>query len=152
MRPPEEKRLEAECHSLCQYLIGRSADPYVTAKYIQAHALGSVGPPSGRRDATLAWAAAQSPVLARFADAYASVFARDGLLRRKLALTLAILETRLETYRALDAPTTTSRAALMVRMCATTCAMVLRAAIAAAALVPIMAVHRLAAGRRSRPH
>jgi hypothetical protein len=152
MHMPEESRLEAECHSLCRYLIGKSADPYVSARYIQAHALGSVGPPTGERDAVLAWAAAQSPVLAGFADAYASVFARDGLLRRKLALMLALLETRLETYRALDAPTTTSRAALIVRLCATTCAMAVRAAIAAAAFVPLLAVYRLAAGRRSRQH
>jgi hypothetical protein len=98
----------------------------------------------------LVLAAARGPVLARIADAYASVFARRGLLRRKLALLLAILETRLGTYRALDAPTTSSRTALLVRLCVTTCAMMGSAAIAAAALVPVVAVYRLAAGRRSR--
>jgi len=151
MHTPDDSRLEAECQSLCRYLIGTSADPYVSAKYIQAHAIGSVGAASGDLDAMLAWAAAQSPVLARFADAYASVFARDGLLRRKLALMLAILESRLATYRSLDEMTTTSRLALVVRLGAMVCAMAIRAAIVAAALVPLLAIYRLTAARRSRP-
>jgi len=152
MHTPDDSRLEAECQSLCRYLIGTSADPYVSAKYIQAHASGSVGASTGDRDAALAWAAAQSPILARFADAYASIFARDGLLRRKLALMLAILESRRATYEALDAPTTTSRLGVFVRLCATVCAMAVRAAIVAAALVPLIAVYRRAAERHPRPH
>ena len=150
--PDELSRLEAECHALCRYLTGVDADAYTSAKYIQAHAIGSVGPAAGWCDAVLAWAAAtQGPLAAQCADAYAAMFVRHGLLRRKLALMLAVLETRLDTYRALDAPTTASKTAVIARVCATACAMVIKAAIAAAALVPMVAVHWLTAGRRPRP-
>jgi hypothetical protein len=145
------ERLEVECHALCRYLIGARADAYVAGKYVQAHAVGSIAPAADDCDVVLAWAAARGPILARFADAYASVFARQGLLRRKLALLLAILETRLDSYRALDAPITTSRAALIAQLGARTCATAVSAAVAAAVLVPILAVRRLMAARQARP-
>jgi hypothetical protein len=62
-------------------------------------------------DRALMRLATRGPLAARMADAYASIFARSGLLRRKLVLLVAILESHGETSRAIDTARPGSRIA-----------------------------------------
>lgn len=99
-----EEVLAAECHVFCQYLLGQPAPPDVVGAYRRAHDVGDVaggGAPSAL-DTALLRVARAGPGRARGADTYAAVFARTSLLRRKLVLLVAILESREPTAAALD--------------------------------------------------
>jgi hypothetical protein len=54
--------------------------------------------------------------MAKVADAYARVFASETLLRKKLVLLLAILETSSPSYRLLDAVDSGSKLLLWIRL------------------------------------
>lgn len=92
---PAEAELRREAAVLGRYLAGREPEALVVDKYVAAHAAGVVDPAGGARafDRWLVRAARGGPRRARWVDGWAVVFARAGLLRRKLVLLLAILET-----------------------------------------------------------
>lgn len=96
--------LAAECGVFCRYLVDRDAPPGEVAAYQRTHERGTVeaGVVSTSVDRALLRFARTAPALARTADAYAAVFAGASLLRRKLVLLLAILESRGPTTDALD--------------------------------------------------
>jgi hypothetical protein len=113
----EHTELAREVDVFCRYLCGAPAGEYVLAQYLGAHAAGVVELPSTTSfDRALVRMARASPALTRALDAYARVFANGGLLRRKLVLLLAILETKSPTAEQLDAPTEGSRAGMLARM------------------------------------
>jgi hypothetical protein len=95
--------LAAECDVFCRYLLGQAPVSDVVAAYQRAHDVGSV-----RRleptvlDRALLDIARLGPALVHAADAFASVAARPSLLRRKLVLLLAILESRGSSAAVLD--------------------------------------------------
>jgi NADH dehydrogenase len=97
--------LEAECTVLCRHLAGLDASPYVRAKYVEAHGEGRHGPlrSSDDEDDVLVQFARRGPFAARLADAWAAAFDREGPLRRKLVLLVAILESGRES-ESLDRP------------------------------------------------
>jgi nucleoside-diphosphate-sugar epimerase len=108
--PPSEEaaadteQLDAECRVFCRYLIGEEPSEYVLAKYRGAHQPGATGPlrqgvESGR---SLVAFARRGPRAARLADSFAVLFARAGVLRRKLTLLLAILESMAPTAVIVD--------------------------------------------------
>lgn len=85
--------LEHECWVFTRYLVGREPTEYVLSKYLDAH---RVAPAYATRDTfhrRLLRVARAGPTFARLADAYARIFARHGVLRKKLILLLAVLET-----------------------------------------------------------
>lgn len=88
--------LDRECDVFCRYLTGAGASEYVRERYRAAHERGAVDPESGATafDRALVSIARSGPLVARFADAHARIFAAGGLLRRKLVLLLALLEVR----------------------------------------------------------
>jgi NADH dehydrogenase len=94
--------LDAECRVFTQHLLGREPDAYVVSKYRAAHAEVPRLTAATPFDQTLVAFARVHPVAAHLADAYAAVFARNGVLRAKLVLLLAILETRAPYSRAID--------------------------------------------------
>lgn len=100
---PATPDLHRECHVFTWHLLGRMPSDYVTGKYAAAHgALPSLseGTPFDRFLVNFArwhW------LTARVADAHASVFAPASLLRRKLVLLLAVLETCPPSYQDVDA-------------------------------------------------
>jgi hypothetical protein len=95
-------RLERECRSYAQYLTGRQPDEYVIRKYIECHEIGRIPPSDDAFDGWLAAVAARGPFPARVADAYASRFLKYGSLRKKLVLTLALLECSPGSFELLD--------------------------------------------------
>ncbi len=96
--------LEKECKDLSRYLIGRAPSELVVRAYVQAHELGSLTQPEGADgyDRLLLNMGRRGGVLAKSADVHARFFANTGVLRRKLVLLLAILETDAEGRAAAD--------------------------------------------------
>jgi hypothetical protein len=84
--------LAAECSALTRHLVGVEPGGYVVSQYLRAHEAGSVGEARSSLDRLLVDVARRGPTMARIADTYAVLFQKHGLLRRKLVLLLAILE------------------------------------------------------------
>ncbi|NDQ57812.1 MAG: hypothetical protein GZ088_12145 [Acidipila sp.] len=103
MSSTEPGALERECEGFCHYLMGRAPDAYVLAKYAEAHRLTTDYSRGSRFDRLLVSFAAWGSFSASLADSYASLFARQGILRRKLVLLLAILESSSPAHGFLDA-------------------------------------------------
>lgn len=85
-----------------RYLLGRPPSRYVCAKYKEAHSKTPTLAESDEFDAFLVRIARRSPALTRLADSYATLFGRSTVLRKKLVLLLAILESSAPSYQAID--------------------------------------------------
>jgi hypothetical protein len=94
--------LEQECRTFTQYLIGQTPDAYIIGKYLECHAAGRLAGPADAFDVFLTGIAARGPWRARLADIYASRFRKRSTLRKKLVLTLALLESSPATFEYLD--------------------------------------------------
>jgi hypothetical protein len=95
--------LAAECGVFTAYLLGGPAPHDVVAAYTRAHALGVIGTtPASMLDRAALATARRGPVLARAADAFVAFAARGGLLRQKVVLLVAILESRGDTADRID--------------------------------------------------
>jgi hypothetical protein len=90
-----DEALGRECERFTAYLVGEAASERVLDAYTRAHAAGVVDPSGGVTafDRALVRFAGHGSFCARAADAHGRVFAPGGLLRRKLVLLVAILET-----------------------------------------------------------
>ena len=101
------QRLNHECHTFCRYLTGHDPDAYVVAKYREGHQVSHwlYHAEPGRFDALLLDRALRGPLMTRLADTYACLFYRRALLRQKLVLVLAIVESRTPGFGALDGST-----------------------------------------------
>ncbi len=112
----ERARLERECQVFARVLAGARPSAWFVAKYLQAHACGAVQPSHGIGgfDRTLLALARLGALGARAADAHASVLDRGGLLRHKLVLALALLESAAESAGRVDTPTVASTAGFAV--------------------------------------
>jgi hypothetical protein len=134
--PLRDTALAAECQQLTAYLLGVSADPHVTAAYVRAHRYPGLEPGTrhDERDRALMRLAGLGTSGMRAADAYSALLAKDSLLRRKLAVLVAILESRGDSAARLDTATGTSlpvwgvmvafqAAACAVRIAAVVCAL-----------------------------
>lgn len=122
--------LDRECDVFCRALIGRPAPQPIRDSYRRAHEVSAVGAPDSAFDAWLAAFAGRGPRRTRLADSYAVLFARGGLLRRKLVFLLAILESYAETSRSVDTPRSRSAAEFFARAALSGVAFVLYASVA----------------------
>ena len=95
-------QLEQECQSYTRYLVGQPPNPYVIAKYRDFHQTMGVGDGGDRFDRLLLAASARGPLWARLADSYASRWRKNSSVRRKLILTLALLECAPPSFENLD--------------------------------------------------
>jgi len=97
-------RLERECVTLTAHLIGHPPTRPVIDAFLRAHDTSTQFRAETAFDAWLVAIARLHVFTARLADSYAGVVAPKGLLRRKLVLLLAILETSSPHYQTIDAP------------------------------------------------
>jgi hypothetical protein len=141
---------EAECAVFCRYLTGRQPPEPVLAQYVRAHARRdtTLEPADPIHDALLLRIARRGAVAASFADSYASLFAKRSVLRRKLILLLAILESTGSTHAWVDSVTTPSRSLFLLRSAAAVGAFAIRALAVAVVVLPLAFSRRLL-GRRS---
>lgn len=133
--------LERECDTFCRAIIGRSAPDQVRVAYVRAHETGPVLRDAPERptrfDDWLVRFARGGPARTSLADSYAVLFARTTLLRRKLVLLLAILESTAPASRWIDTPDPGSPRAFFASAFVQTCAFVLRAAFATAFMTAV---------------
>lgn len=101
--PPDPVALDAEFKRNARYVAGAEPTPYQIAKYIDFHTRKSLEPRSSM-DALILSVSGMGRFGLSLADSYSGLFFRSGVLRSKLVLALAILETSAPSYAALDAP------------------------------------------------
>jgi hypothetical protein len=111
-------QLERECVSFTRYLTGLMPSAYVTGKYKEFHRKSDAlaGLKSDPFDQFLVETAARGPGWTRLADSYASRFRKGSALRKKLVVTLAILECAPPSFEVLDAVKGGGAAAAILRM------------------------------------
>ena len=140
-----------ECRVFCRYLSDRPPPTEVLSAYRRAHqcvvvAADAAWPPI---DAALLRIARLGPSLTRAADAYAVTFAKSSLLRRKLVLLLAILESCGSTIGAVDTVVPGPRVKWAAGIVLNVVVFAAALCLAAAAVVPLRIWYRLALGRRA---
>lgn len=106
-----DARLRRECRIFTRHLIRRDPGDYVVARYIEAHRLRPVFTTTSRLDRFLCAFARVSPLMTRVADSWSAVFAPTAVLRRKLVLLLAMLESTAPHYHRLETVPATRAAA-----------------------------------------
>jgi len=139
--------LDAECDVFTRHLLGRGADDYVRSKYRAAHTALTTLTARDAFDSFLVRFAGRGRPFAKLADAHSAWFRPASLLRKKLVLLLAILETSPESYRTIDAPVGGRPAGAFLALAATGLSAVLSLVMGSLILLPIQAV--LAVGSRS---
>jgi uncharacterized protein YbjT (DUF2867 family) len=108
-------QLRRECQSYTRYLAGMPAMEYIFAKYDAFHR--QIGfPRTTRFDRFLVSVSARGPLWARLADSYASIFCKGSVLRKKLVLTLALLECTPPAFEKLDRVPPGGTAGAIVRL------------------------------------
>jgi nucleoside-diphosphate-sugar epimerase len=108
--------LEKEFKTFSNYLIGYEPDGYIKSRYVRGHRITEMDRNGGSFDLLLVRMANRSKLLARLADTYTSGFYKNALLRKKLFLLLAILESCGSTYRHIDTVNERSVIALYVKV------------------------------------
>jgi hypothetical protein len=141
---------ERECRVYSRYLIGQDPTDYVLRKYEEFHQRSPRITAKGAFDRALVAVSRWSPLAARAADIYASRFAKDSALRRKLVLTLALLECSPPSFERLDAPDPGGLAALCLRWSYAGARFALLLLVAVATLGPLHLVASLTEARNPR--
>jgi hypothetical protein len=95
-------QIERECRTYSRCLIGQNPSAYVIEKYRNFHQQLENDLALDRFDRFLIAASARSPFWARLADSYASLLRKNSGVRKKLVLTLALLECTPPSFAALD--------------------------------------------------
>ncbi len=131
--------LAGECNALCRYLADLDADDYVVGKYEAAHRAGVLGREArpGAFDRLLLRVGLLHPLTTRAVDGYAALLFKRALLRKKVTLLIAILETRPPFSSLLDTVDDGRPAALVVRTLATGLPAILIGALLSVAFIPL---------------
>jgi hypothetical protein len=136
-----ETSIERECRIFTQYLIGCPPSDYVSRKYLEAHrVLAPVFSKENRFDFFLVRVARTHPTLTKLADSYTRVFVRKSLLRKKLVLALAILETCSPSSHVIDAVDPSSKRTLLIRFCSRGFVSIASAMVAAIVFLPVQLI------------
>jgi hypothetical protein len=146
-----EALLLRECSVFCRYYIGRAATDFVAQKYVQAHGCDARYQPHSAFDSALVGLARRGPQVAQLCDSYACLLARATLLRKKLVLLAALLESSAPEHGFDEQIPETPAAAVLVRMAWRGLLFVLRAVLALAVIVPIHFACAIAGGAKERP-
>jgi hypothetical protein len=102
-QPSIDVTLDRECSVFCRYLIGDEPNDYVKRKYREAHRSVSWSRRgTSSSDELLVSIARIGAPTSHVIDAYARVFRPASLIRKKLILLLAILESCAPSHRYLD--------------------------------------------------
>ena len=90
----EDHALFIECQTFCEYLVQQKPDAYITQKYQQAHHSGNIPLPKTEQliERWLLIVARIHPFMTRLADLYSRFAFSSAILRKKLILLVAILE------------------------------------------------------------
>jgi len=117
MEDERRQALNKECEAFSFYLIRQHPNAYIREKYLEAHQANPDLQSDHRNifDRFLLALSVKNVRLAKMADSYASIFSRGCLLRKKLVLLLAILESTTSTFPYFDLPQSGGRVFLLFR-------------------------------------
>jgi len=146
----ENASLGRECDVFCCYLTGQPATSFLMEKYVAAHARDARYQQQTGFDRVLLQMACIHPALAQLADSYASVCARTSLLRKKLVLLVAILESSAPAHGFTQQITDTPAASVILRMAGRGMLFALRLVLAAIVLLPVQFLFAVGRGREER--
>jgi hypothetical protein len=116
LQPADLVSLDRECRSYTRYLIGRDPSPYIIEKYRDFHQKMGLPADLGPFDRFLLSTSARSPLWARLTDCYGSVWRKNSVVRRKLVLTLALLESAPSSSELLDRPPARGPVGIVLRL------------------------------------
>ena len=141
--------LAQECRVFSRHLAGVEATPYLIETYARGHARlpGREAPPDGLDQFLLA-VARRSPWLTRIADAYARRARPTGILRQKLVLQLAVLESSPPAHGWLNSSDTGPIPLVLVRVAGVVCLAVVSLVIAAVVFGPVHAAMAISPGTK----
>ena len=145
---PSSSNLAAEATVFTRYLLGCEANDYVRAKYAAAHAALPALETSERFDGFLVRFARRGPLFARLADAHSALFARSSLLRKKLVVLLAILESAPPFHATIDEPVGGRPAPALVSLAVTGITAIAALVVGSLVLVPVRLLLAVAPGDR----
>lgn len=134
-------RLTRECEVLCRYLIDQGPSDYVLRKYREAHSGGHLKATKARDrfEDLLVKVASLSPLTARMVDSYTVLFRPRALIRKKLVLLLAILESSAPAHERLEIADRSPKSVLLLRIVCRGLLFALLALTGAALLFPVQA-------------
>jgi NADH dehydrogenase len=141
----DSTELELECDVFTRYLLGAGANAYVRARYLAAHTTVPALRARDPFDSFLVRFARRGRLFAKLADAHAALFAPAALLRKKLVLLLAILETCPPTHRMIDAPVGGAPFRALLALTGTGIAAVVSVVVGSLILLPMRAALAVAA-------
>ena len=113
-----ESFLDTECRVFAKYLTGQPPNSYVCRKYAEAHGCLESLTAGSSFDPVLVKFARTGTIRAKLADSYSQIFSPQSLLRKKLVLILAILETCAPTCRLIDDIDPVAKPFLLAKMAA----------------------------------
>jgi len=114
----EMRRLERECRIFTRYLTGRVPEDYVGRKYLEAFSTRQQVQLAarGRFDHVLLALAGTHSWLTRITDIYSRFFCSDSVVRRRLVMLLAFIESDAVSVNRLDSPTCGGMAGFVIGM------------------------------------
>jgi hypothetical protein len=142
-------QLAQECRVFSRYLAGIEATPYLLEAYARGHArLPAERSAPDALDQILLSVARRSPWLTRIADAYARRARPTGILRQKLVLQLAVLESSPPAHRWINGADTGPIPLILARVGWTVLVAVASLAAAAIVFAPMHAAVAIRPGAR----
>ncbi|MFN2399240.1 MAG: hypothetical protein ABR543_11455 [Gemmatimonadaceae bacterium] len=143
--------MERECRVFCKYLVGQAPNAYVLGKYVDGHRSSNFRThgPAQSIDRLLMRIALAQPLGTRLADTYARVFVPRSVLRHKLVLLLAIIESCAPTHEFFDGPPKPGLPSLAFEFARAGVGFAIAFAVGCILLLPAHAVLSLAQTRRN---
>jgi nucleoside-diphosphate-sugar epimerase len=129
--------LDRECRVFARHLLGCSPNQYVLGKYAEAHTVSPALSAGNRFDENLLRFARRHSICAKIADSYTCLFFPGALLRKKLVLLLAILESCPPFFRMIDDAVSGQKASLLIRLAFRGCIAAISALVGIVIFVPI---------------
>ena len=115
----QREELVRECEVFTRYLLRRPPSAYMIDRYCDYHAISPRADAGADAfDLMLMQFAVRHVLCAKMADAYASRFCRNTLLRRKLVLLLALAEVTPPFFHEIDNPDRFGRALIVMKLAA----------------------------------
>ncbi len=138
--------LARECEVFCRYLTGHSASKFTQEKFSEAHQRDSRYHEESSFDHILLSVARLGTLAAQCMDSYACIAARSSLLRKKLVLLMAILESSDPKHGFDDQISDTPTASIILKMAGRGILFGLRLVPTALILIPIQFVMSISKG------
>ncbi|MFQ5753132.1 MAG: hypothetical protein ACE5HI_14160, partial [bacterium] len=105
-KPTALNKLKDECVLFCRYLVHLNPSDYVLEKYQEGHTAKNLDGYTYRNnfDRLLMRLAIAAPLLTKIVDVYTRLFYKESMVRKKLVLLLAILESCHPYHVYIDSP------------------------------------------------